>query len=199
MSGDGTTLVVGAYAEDGGATGINGNQFGPVKGNSGAVYVFTQADGVWVQSSYIKASSTGVNDFFGASIALSTDGHTCCLSLLTGAERRVHWRFDVCGPAHCCTSCAMSSKPGSRSQVRSAASRTFSSTSTICTASAARPHLPAMTNLADAATARAVAALRRQGSGLGLALSRRLIEQLGGTIEVRSESGSGSEFSVRLP
>ncbi|MBA3545621.1 MAG: HAMP domain-containing histidine kinase, partial [Nannocystis sp.] len=42
-------------------------------------------------------------------------------------------------------------------------------------------------------------ALRRQGSGLGLALSRRLIEQLGGTIEVRSESGSGSEFSVRLP
>ena len=42
-------------------------------------------------------------------------------------------------------------------------------------------------------------ALRRQGTGLGLALSRRLVEQLGGTIEVRSQPGSGSEFSVHLP
>ena len=42
-------------------------------------------------------------------------------------------------------------------------------------------------------------ALRRQGTGLGLALSRRLIEQLGGTIEVYSEFGSGTEFIVRLP
>ena len=41
--------------------------------------------------------------------------------------------------------------------------------------------------------------LRRQGTGLGLALSRRLIEQLGGTIEVYSEFGSGTEFIVRLP
>ena len=42
-------------------------------------------------------------------------------------------------------------------------------------------------------------ALRRQGTGLGLALSRRLVEQLGGAVEVRSEFGSGSEFTVRLP
>ena len=37
------------------------------------------------------------------------------------------------------------------------------------------------------------------GSGLGLALSRQLIEAMGGTLTVSSRVGSGSEFTVDLP
>jgi len=38
-----------------------------------------------------------------------------------------------------------------------------------------------------------------EGTGLGLALTRNLIRMMGGTIEVESEFGKGSEFTVTLP
>jgi two-component system NtrC family sensor kinase len=38
-----------------------------------------------------------------------------------------------------------------------------------------------------------------QGTGLGLAVSARLIEGMGGTIRVESPVGSGACFSVLLP
>ncbi|MGH7483225.1 MAG: ATP-binding protein [Longimicrobiales bacterium] len=40
---------------------------------------------------------------------------------------------------------------------------------------------------------------RATGSGLGLAVSRRYVELMGGTITVASEPGRGSEFTIRLP
>ncbi len=37
------------------------------------------------------------------------------------------------------------------------------------------------------------------GTGLGLAITREYVEMMGGLIEVRSEFGKGSQFTVRLP
>ena len=38
-----------------------------------------------------------------------------------------------------------------------------------------------------------------EGTGLGLFVSRGIVEKLGGTIEVESEIGRGASFSIRLP
>ena len=40
---------------------------------------------------------------------------------------------------------------------------------------------------------------RTKGYGLGLAIARRLADQLGGELAVTSEVGTGSQFSVTLP
>jgi hypothetical protein len=40
---------------------------------------------------------------------------------------------------------------------------------------------------------------RYAGTGIGLALSRRLARALGGEIEVRSQEGAGSTFTLVLP
>jgi signal transduction histidine kinase len=47
---------------------------------------------------------------------------------------------------------------------------------------------------ADSLTAR-----RYGGTGLGLALSRKLARMMGGDVTVTSEQGKGSVFTVRLP
>jgi len=59
LSADGSLLAVGAPHE---------------ASNSGAVYVFTRNGTAWVEQAYLKASNAGADDFFGNSIALSSDG-----------------------------------------------------------------------------------------------------------------------------
>jgi len=81
LSADGTTLAVGGPNEGSTATGIDGDQTADARTGIGAVYVFSQNDGVWSQQAYVKASNAinfgiGQNARFGESVALSADGNT---------------------------------------------------------------------------------------------------------------------------
>ena len=46
---------------------------------------------------------------------------------------------------------------------------------------------------------RAEEARSTAGSGLGLAIARQIVEDQGGSLEVRSKIGEGSTFTIRLP
>jgi hypothetical protein len=76
LSGDGSTLAVGAFAEDSAAAGVDGDDTDNSLADSGAVYVFTATPGSWAQQAYLKAAVPGAGDQFGLSVALSTDGST---------------------------------------------------------------------------------------------------------------------------
>ncbi len=75
LSADGNTLAVGAFFENSSTTGVGStpDELAPF---AGAVYVFTRSAGTWTQQAYVKASNTGAGDWFGYSIALSSDGNT---------------------------------------------------------------------------------------------------------------------------
>ncbi len=76
LSGDGSTLAIGADYENSSATGIGGNQADNGATDSGAVYIFVRAGSSWKQQAYIKASNAGRGDSFGARVSLSADGNT---------------------------------------------------------------------------------------------------------------------------
>jgi hypothetical protein len=76
LSAAGNTLAVGAPREFGNATGIDGDQADNSLWEAGAVYVFTRSGSTWTQQAYVKASNTGVDDYFGGAVSLSADGNT---------------------------------------------------------------------------------------------------------------------------
>jgi FG-GAP repeat protein len=80
ISGDGTTLAVGAPMEDSGAKGINGNQADESAFDSGAVYVFARNGNTWRQQAYIKPSNTHHSSNFGYVVRLSGNGNTLAVS-----------------------------------------------------------------------------------------------------------------------
>jgi len=71
----GDTLVVGAFWEASGATGVNGNEGDNSAPNAGAAYVFVRdpQTGIWSQQAYLKASNTDGDDQFGFCVSVSTD------------------------------------------------------------------------------------------------------------------------------
>lgn len=77
----GDTLVVGAYAEDSSATGVDGDSSDNGASLSGAAYVFVRNGAGWSQEAYLKASNAELDDLFGGSVAASGD------TVLVGAVR----------------------------------------------------------------------------------------------------------------
>lgn len=80
LSADGGTLAVGAPFESSGATGINGDEDDDSVFGAGAVYVFIRDGDGWMQQAYVKASNSGLTDYFGYAVALSGDGDTMAVS-----------------------------------------------------------------------------------------------------------------------
>ncbi|RLA17205.1 MAG: hypothetical protein DRQ56_09515, partial [Gammaproteobacteria bacterium] len=66
-------VVVAAPSEDGNARGVNGDETGNTRTDSGAAYIFERSSGVWSQQAYLKASNADVDDFFGVSVAISDE------------------------------------------------------------------------------------------------------------------------------
>lgn len=64
--------------------------------STGAVAVFTRNDTTWTQSSYLKSSNTGTEDWFGVKIALSGDGNTLAVSAANedGGAQGINGRQD---------------------------------------------------------------------------------------------------------
>ncbi|MBL9114880.1 MAG: FG-GAP repeat protein [Verrucomicrobiaceae bacterium] len=68
---EGNTAVIGAYGEDGGVGGVNGNDNDESQSGSGAAYVFVRNGSVWSQQAYLKAATPLQGDSFGLSVAIS--------------------------------------------------------------------------------------------------------------------------------
>jgi hypothetical protein len=68
ISSDGNTAIIGSAFED---TSPNLN--------NGAAYVFTRSGGTWTQQQKLLSSDGTGNDYFGASVALSSDGNTALI------------------------------------------------------------------------------------------------------------------------
>jgi hypothetical protein len=87
LSSDGNILAVGAFGEGSNASGIidADDEDDNSTSRAGAVYVFSRSESgtEWTQQAYVKASNTGIDDYFGSSVSLSSDGNT----LAVGAHK----------------------------------------------------------------------------------------------------------------
>jgi hypothetical protein len=78
ISDDGNTLALGSVDEDCVKTGVSPSGCDtdqPTDVSTGAVAIFVRRETVWSQQALLKASNTGVEDWFGVKLALSGDGN----------------------------------------------------------------------------------------------------------------------------
>jgi len=104
ISGD--TIIVGAEAEDGGSTGVGGDESDRSKTSSGAAYVFVRSDNSWTQQAYLKPNNTTTGHYFGQAVAI--EGDTAVVGSYADESGDVHvfvredetWRHDARLTAH---------------------------------------------------------------------------------------------------
>jgi hypothetical protein len=94
LSSNGSVMAVGAPGEDSDAVGVGGNETIDYLRDAGAVYTFKRVGSTWSQTAYVKASNTGQDDTFGATVALSAGGTT----LAVGAPAEQSGSTGVDGP-----------------------------------------------------------------------------------------------------
>ncbi|WP_428263347.1 cadherin-like beta sandwich domain-containing protein [Haliangium sp.] len=70
---DGDTVAVSVFGDDSGVGGVDGDPADETAPDSGAVYVFRDTGGSWVQEAYLKAFDPDPGDRFGLRIALEGD------------------------------------------------------------------------------------------------------------------------------
>lgn len=76
LNSNGKALVVGAPNEASSSQGLDGDVQLNDASTAGAVYLFTDVEGTWQQTEYIKSRNTDAGDGFGSAIAISGDGNT---------------------------------------------------------------------------------------------------------------------------
>jgi hypothetical protein len=74
---DDDAMLIGAWQEDSGAIGIDGDQDNTEQADSGAAYLLTLSEGGWAHAGYFKASNTDAGDGFG--FAVSLDGELAAI------------------------------------------------------------------------------------------------------------------------
>lgn len=94
LSAGGQDLLVGAIWESSNASGVNGAEVNNSASRAGAAYLFTDTGSGWTQRAYVKASYPGVEDMFGYSVAISSDGSM----LVVGAPNEASPSTGINGP-----------------------------------------------------------------------------------------------------
>ncbi len=84
LSADGSTALVGAFW-----AAVSG------RARQGAAYVFALSGGTWGQQTKLTASDGAVNNYFGCSAALSTDGNTALIGAYGGESGYLFYRQGV--------------------------------------------------------------------------------------------------------
>jgi hypothetical protein len=80
ISHDGDTVLVGAPLEDGSSTGVGGDLSSNALTKAGAAYVFRRAGQTYGNPVYLKASNSGLKDWFGWTVAIAGDGNTLAVA-----------------------------------------------------------------------------------------------------------------------